>query len=311
MSVVLLTQRSVNNENVTAASKLFVVANMSSAQANPNTAASVSVTDESSSAQMSAWVLNFDRTVGNRLLYWGLTNSGTTRTVNIYEDSALTSVVATGSRTSDGSVTIEPVAGRGESSGISGSVTVAYSATDADSANILTCVAYPATSEIQLNGSTEFNYMEVDGNFVKYTVTETVSQINSAINGANEFLEAQVELTAAQIAVLNATPVEVVAAPGAGYILEPISAVIDLDYSGGALTTNVDADIINTTTGTQLMTAADGFSGTADKQTKFTQVAGVLNDNEALAVQMNTGEATVGSSTSTATVTVTYKITTL
>lgn len=67
------------------------------------------------------------------LLYWTLSDVGGTRTVSIYKDAAKTSLVAQGSRVGDGPITLAAQSG----SGLSGSVTVAYTAGDADAANII------------------------------------------------------------------------------------------------------------------------------------------------------------------------------
>lgn len=78
-------------------------------------------------------------------MYWTLANSGTTRTVNIYKDSAKANLVASGSRTGDGSITLSEQ----NNSGLTGSVTVTYTVDDSDSANILTFNTLElATSEL-------------------------------------------------------------------------------------------------------------------------------------------------------------------
>lgn len=68
-------------------------------------------------------------------LFWTLTNSGTTRTFNIYRDSAKTILVAHGSRTGDGAITLTA----DNSSGITGTITVTYTADDTDSSNYVDC----------------------------------------------------------------------------------------------------------------------------------------------------------------------------
>lgn len=90
-------------------------------------------------SQLSAWYLtgitdSFIAT-GN-ILYWSLTNVDTTRTVKLYSNSAMTAgyLVAQGSRTGDGSITLAEQ----NDSGISGTVTVAFTIDDATSANTLT-----------------------------------------------------------------------------------------------------------------------------------------------------------------------------
>lgn len=66
--------------------------------------------------------------LGSAIIYVSLTNSGTTRTVTLYRDSARTLSVATGSRSGDGSITLAAT----NSSGLSGSVVVTYSGDDTD-----------------------------------------------------------------------------------------------------------------------------------------------------------------------------------
>lgn len=87
--------------------------------------------------QLSSWVLTGWTTANtlNGRLYWSLTNSGSNRTIRLYRHKSMNSAyeVASGTRSGDGSITISQV----NSSGISGSVTVAYTADDSDTANIL------------------------------------------------------------------------------------------------------------------------------------------------------------------------------
>ncbi|MCP4639455.1 MAG: hypothetical protein GY851_03430 [bacterium] len=101
------------------------------------------------STQLASWVINGNtlaNTAGGRL-YWRLTASGGDRTVRLYKakyiDTAeatkqstnfpTDSLVATGTRTGDGSITLAEA----NSSGISGTVTLTYTAEDEDTANIL------------------------------------------------------------------------------------------------------------------------------------------------------------------------------
>jgi len=74
-------------------------------------------------------------------LYWTLVDSGGTRTFSLYKESAHTTLVAQGSRVGDGVLNFTEQ----NSSGISGSVTVAYTTDDSDVGNILRC---PSESSI-------------------------------------------------------------------------------------------------------------------------------------------------------------------
>lgn len=80
------------------------------------------------SNQMSAWSIAGMTTANTNagVLYWKLTDSAGDRTVKLYKDSAGLNEVATGTRTGDGVVTLT----ESNSSGITGSVTVAYSGDD-------------------------------------------------------------------------------------------------------------------------------------------------------------------------------------
>jgi len=95
--------------------------------------------------QCSAWAI-YGATLRNTSvgrLYWTLTNSAGDRTVKLYsrknQDTAANSyfssanLVAAGTRTGDGAITLT----QENSSGITGTVTVAYTADDEDQANIL------------------------------------------------------------------------------------------------------------------------------------------------------------------------------
>jgi len=89
-------------------------------------------------SQVSGWILYGVNTLNTNagLLYWNLTNVTTTRTVSLYSAAAKTAgyLVAQGSRTGDGAITLSAM----NSSGLTGTVTVAYTIDDSDSANILT-----------------------------------------------------------------------------------------------------------------------------------------------------------------------------
>lgn len=67
-------------------------------------------------------------------LYWRLTNSGTTRKVDVARDPAFLQLVCSGSRTNNGAITLFEE----NYSSITGSVTVTFTAQDADPANIIT-----------------------------------------------------------------------------------------------------------------------------------------------------------------------------
>jgi hypothetical protein len=88
------------------------------------------------SNQLSAWQI-YGANAGNTdagVLYWNLTNSGTTRTVSLYSDSGKSALVARGTRSGNGDIYLNTQT----NSGLRGFVTVAYTTDDTDSANTLT-----------------------------------------------------------------------------------------------------------------------------------------------------------------------------
>lgn len=90
------------------------------------------------SNELSGWAISgLNATNSNAgVLYWKLTNSVSTRIVQIYKDSGGSNLVAQGSRSGDGSITLTAQNG----SGLSGSVTVAYTGDETTVASqTLTC----------------------------------------------------------------------------------------------------------------------------------------------------------------------------
>lgn len=69
-----------------------------------------------------------------------------------------------------------------------------------------------------------------------------------------------VELSNADIKALRATPKDLVAAPGAGYVIEFVSAVLILDYGSEVLTESVDNMIIQFGSGTDLTATIESTS---------------------------------------------------
>ena len=89
--------------------------------------------------QVSNWLIQgitSSNTATGYILYWGLANVTTTRTVTLYKAATMLTAdkVASGTRTGDGSITLTEQ----NNSGISGTVTVAYTVDDSTSANTLT-----------------------------------------------------------------------------------------------------------------------------------------------------------------------------
>jgi len=113
-----------------------------------------------------------------------------------------------------------------------------------------------------------------------------------------------VRITSAEILALNATPKELVAAPGAGRAIEFVSAALFLDY-GAATYTGNGTLIVEAVTGPVVLSgvlpaasllhkAADGFAVMAPLSTGIDLVV-----NDAIELKEPTGECTVGDGTLT------------
>lgn len=306
-STVTLTVRSINGGVLpTSVQATFNVAKITQLTANLNPYTAKSVTEAGDAAnQLSAWELYGAKSAR---LGWELTDAAGDRTVKLFSNANHDKVVAQGTRTGNGAVILYSA----NESGISGKVTIAYSADDVDAANLVYDPNYVAENDTQLPGATQFAYEESDSRRVKYTVNESVSAINAAINGDSTFIEETITLTNAQIRTLGSVPVDIIAAPGAGYAIEVISAFVNYTYATDAFAGNMTADLIYTTTANEIATATNAFSGAASKITKFVTSAGVIMPNEGVTIKMDTGDPTVGGTEAgTAVVSVTYKVTAL
>ncbi len=105
-----------------------------------------SVTEAGDAAnQLSAWAFTGATTSNTNafVLYYTLADVAGTRTVNIYKDSAGSNLVATGSRVGDGVITLSASGG----SGLSGSVTVAYTIDDTTTAANTLTLSYTITKQ--------------------------------------------------------------------------------------------------------------------------------------------------------------------
>lgn len=71
------------------------------------------------------------------VLYWNLTNSGATRTLNLYSNSGKTVLVASASRVGDGITNVVPA----NTSGLYGQVQITYTGNDTDAGNTMTGTA--------------------------------------------------------------------------------------------------------------------------------------------------------------------------
>lgn len=106
-----------------------------------------------------------------------------------------------------------------------GSPTAAVSQIDGDSGS-----AVPAAGVININGGTGID------------VTASGSTVTTALNEAIP-QQATASLTSAEVKALRATPIEIIAAPGAGKVIEFIGATLKLVYGGSNAFTETDDNV--------------------------------------------------------------------
>lgn len=306
---ILLTACSENSKNLPGTMPmLFGVDNFQSPvmdNLNPYTAQSVTEAGDGSN-QLASWIIY---TQDNVPYYWTLTNSAGVRTVNIYQDSAHMVLLATGYRTGDGILFFKEWT---DYFMFHGQVTVTYSADDTGVGNMIQNTNLADQENAGLYGESEFMWgHQWRGILEKFTVNETVDQINQKIAGTSGIITDQFTLTTAQITTLETAPVTLLPALGAGYCYEIITAFLNYTEGTAAITVNVTPNLVDATTNDILFVATNGFSGASSKITRFIEAAGVIAEGEGIAIMMDTGNPTMGGSTGTATVTIAYKIITL
>ena len=128
---------------------------------------------------------------------------------------------------------------------------------------------------------------------------------------------AEIALTAAEIKALRATPKELVASPGAGYVLEFVSAQLYLDATATAFTETADNMAVRFNNGTgaivsQAIEATDFIDQTADTITNALPkidaiVAKTGSENKSLVLH-NTGDGEYATGTGVMRVKVSYRI---
>jgi len=125
---------------------------------------------------------------------------------------------------------------------------------------------------------------------------------------------AKLTIATADVLHLNTTPIEIVAAPGAGYAIEVISASMKMVYNSATYATNTSLELLTTgATNSQASTTIKNSASTirrfADATTLASATATQLVDNAALNVTVASGDPTAGDSDIT--IYVTYRIITL
>lgn len=119
---------------------------------------------------------------------------------------------------------------------------------------------------------------------------------------ADQLLEASLTIPTASVLALNATPLTIVSAPGAGKYIEVVSATSSMTFVSAAYATNTTLQLI--CTGADIAQVQDTaiLLATVSKNTKFKDVTSAtagqtqIITNTALQVKVATGEATTGDS---------------
>lgn len=146
----------------------------------------------------------------------------------------------------------------------------------------------------------------------------TVSSTGVAALGASKVLTSmlspltiqyvKVTANAAAASALNTTPLTVVAAPGAGFIVLVHRAVGVLNFSGGAITANGIVGLYETNSAGQVLTNTLTLASFLGAGADVIKTLGIIDsattgttrlDNKAIVLSQATGDSTVGSSTST------------
>ena len=235
MSTVVLNVVSEGNVNCTSYASIFDTDKMYEIRANQN-AATTPTFAEAGDTQGIFTLWNFESPSGklfdNQVLYWVFENSGTTRTVRIYSNSTRTMIVAEGTRVIANGANATIFLREENESGIYGSVLCTIAAggatDDTDVANTITVTNIYANSDLELAGATQFIYETPDELKMKYTVTETVAQINGLAGGLALY-------TGEVVGYIDSTTGFTT---GASYGVQRADGLGDLTIPAGAIITN-------------------------------------------------------------------------
>ena len=127
-----------------------------------------------------------------------------------------------------------------------------------------------------------------------------IIQIPEGDEGALQYHYKRTEVSSAQILTLNSAPLELVEAPGAGYVLSPMEMIIDYQFETIAYATNTRLQLIND--------SADVYmndDGPLPSIIDYISIGSVplfptpAHENESLRLTVNTGDPTAGDGTLT------------
>ena len=157
-----------------------------------------------------------------------------------------------------------------------------------------------------------------DGDIVEVKVTSA-----NFVAGNLGTVTSVVTLTAAQIKLLRATPIEVIPAPGAGKVIEFVSAILKLNYGSEGFTESADNLVLEYDGGSaavcsQVIEATGFIDQTADTQTNALPVVDTIDasadiENKNIAI-FNNGDGEIAgnaSDDSTIDVHITYRVHTM
>lgn len=154
---------------------------------------------------------------------------------------------------------------------------------------------FPVINQVDLDG-TETLWAQKGG------IDYSLSLSNVKNYGGCDMYCVSLVIPTAQVLTLNATPLTIVPAPGAGYAIEVISASYKLTYNSVAYATNTGLQLINNGATISQRTINSALAATVTRQVVFDigQV-GVASDtqiieNTALQVKVPTGNPTAGNS---------------
>lgn len=143
------------------------------------------------------------------------------------------------------------------------------------------------------------------------TNNPTKTATASSIAELAEFSFEKTSLTTAEIVQLHDSPITLIAAPGAGKVLVPISVVIRYNYGTAGMTGNRTLDIMQGSTSLYQWSNVLDDTSTSIRLASDVSNDAVLTENTALSIKVPSGNPTINGSTSTVDVYVYYRTLTL
>lgn len=140
-----------------------------------------------------------------------------------------------------------------------------------------------------------FTTPTAEGDIFKYNASTGKMDI---VAGVQDVLVASLAISSAQILALNTTPLDLVAAPGAGKIILPLQAIANYTFLTGAYTTNLTLQLLQDTGTQPLMTNDNVLGHSASNIGLFEPNATALTQivaNKKLQVKVATGDPAAGS----------------